>query len=137
MTSGDGRMLHRNTDSKIHRLVTVLGLLLLLFQSACTTTTSAGQRPARNASRVEVGDTVRILTKDGTGYEFEVVALSLTSVNGANLEIPSEDIIRLDVGEIDGWRSAVVTVASILGAPLLFVDGYALASISSTAGPGQ
>jgi hypothetical protein len=130
-------MLHQTTNSKIHRIVIVLGLFLLLFQTACTTTTTAGQRPARNAGRVEVGDTVRILTKDGTVHEFEVVALTLMSIIGTDDEVFSEDISRVDVRETDGWRHTDVTVASILGAPLLFVDGYALASISPTAGPGQ
>jgi hypothetical protein len=118
-------------------MVIVPGLFLLLFQTACTTTTTAGYRPARNPGRVEVGGIVRILVKGGKVHEFEVVALTLTSIIGADVEVFSEDITRVDIRETDGWRRTNVTVASILGAPLLFVDGYALSSIASATGAGQ
>jgi hypothetical protein len=130
-------MRHSNTDLKIHRLVTLLGLLLILSQSACTTTSARGQRPDRNTGRVEIGDTVRIWTKDDAVQEFEVVALTLMSIIGTEGEVFSEDIIRVDIRDANGWRTTDVTVASILGAALLFVDGYALASISTTTELGQ
>ena len=137
MTSGVKRMLYRKIDSKTYRLMMVPALLLLIFQSACTTTATVGQRQTRNVDRVMVGDTVRILTRHGAGRQFVVIALTLTSIIGTHHEVFCKDITRVDVRETDGWRQTDLTVASILGAPLLFVDGHSLASISSTTGPGQ
>ena len=95
------------------------------------------QKPDIVGGPVQVGDTVRVWTQGYTAYEFRVSALTLNSISGRSIEIFSGDIIRVDVRKKGGWRTTDVTVGSILGAQLVFVNGYALASVASTAGAGR
>jgi hypothetical protein len=127
--------LHNNTTAQ--RFVCGLLWLLILAQSACTTMGATRQKLATDKSPVEVGDTVRVWASDQDIYEFKVAAITLNSISGASIEVQLEDIVRVDVQEKHGWRTTDMTVGSILGAQLVFVNGYALASVASTTGAGR
>ena len=108
-----------SAESKHGILVGVFGILLALSQTACTTMRSAGQAPDEVASRVEVGDQVRVWTKDDRMREFEVTRLTENSISGPVEEISFDEIIRVDVEEIDGWRTAEMTTLSVLSVAMV------------------
>jgi len=92
---------------------------------------AAGQEPEEVAQQVDVGDYVRVWTKDDTMREFEVTQLTSTSISGADEEILFEDIIRVDVREVDEWRTAVVYTTGVLLAALFVAFVVFLAAVGA------
>ena len=130
-------MLNLYNNTTAQRFLCGLLWFLILAQSACTTMGATRHKLTRDKSPVEIGDTVRVWSSDQNIYEFRVAAITLNSIGGASIEVLLEDIVRVDVQEKYGWRTTDVTVGSILGAQLVFVNGYALASVASTTGGGR
>lgn len=99
--------------------------IAVLSQVGCTTMTPVEVQPGETDRKVEIGDNVRVITKDGKEHIFKVTALTSDSIVGDEVEVSYADITRLEVKELDGWRTAGVSIASLAGAlvvvPLLIL----------------
>lgn len=99
--------------------------IAVLSQVGCTTMTPVEVQPGETDRKVEIGDNVRVITKDGQEHIFKVTALTSDSIVGDEVEVSYADITRLEVKELDGWRTAGVSIASLAGAlvavPLLIL----------------
>ena len=72
--------------------------------------TVVGSQPDEVARRVEVGNKVRIVTKDGQNHVFKVTQMTSDAIGGEEVQVSYNDIARVEVKELDAWRSAVVVV---------------------------
>lgn len=90
--------------------------IAVLSQVGCTTMTPVEVQPGETDRKVEIGDNVRVITKDGQEHIFKVTALTSDSIVGDDVEVSYANITRLEVKELDGWRTAGVSIASLAGA---------------------
>jgi hypothetical protein len=72
--------------------------------------------PERGISNyhIEVGDRIRIETKSGDEFEFEVTDLTKTTVRGEGRELAFSDIHNLQVERVDTLESAKNSVDTVL-----------------------
>jgi len=90
-------------------------LLFALVQCACTTMRPVGESTQEITRQVEVGDEVRIHTKDGARRQFVVTEISDDSIKGESIEIPVQDIESAEIKEVDGWKTAGVVAGTAVG----------------------
>ena len=97
----------------------------LLF--GCTT-----MEPVKNSfdpqsvvSQVQPGDYVRIEKTDGSKLAFEVHSISTNSIKGNNVEIPLEQVKKIEKEVTEFWKTAGATygVMSIIGL-IVFVTSF-------------
>jgi hypothetical protein len=122
--------------------------VLLVFASACTSLRNVEPPAAATGRRVEVGDTVRIVTRRGEELVLTVTALGQEELVGErrveigraasgyetgetaadgearveSLRIPFADIATMQVREYDGWKTAALAgsiAATVTGLWLL------------------
>jgi len=89
-----------------------------------------GEEHDEIARQVDVGEYVRVWTKDDTWREFEVTALTETSISGAEEDVLFEDITRIEVRDIDidGGRT-VKNAVSVMGGVIIGAAFFALAFV--------
>jgi hypothetical protein len=113
-------------------------LVLLGVAGGCSSMRTVDHTHEETEHAVEVGDTVRIVTHAGQRIEFEVTAIDRDTVTGVRrkktgrvvtgyefdpadeelpdetLRVPLDDVARLQVRELEGWKVAAV-VGSTFG----------------------
>jgi hypothetical protein len=113
--------------------------ILICLSTACTTlspvaTDATGERIR---SEVKAGDTVRVLTADGTTHSFQVTAVGLSSlagnaaktprggtdVPGSQIELPYRDIRQIDVRRVSIFKTAAIVAAVALLAAIAIASG--------------
>ena len=75
--------------------------------------------------RVNVGDTVRVLTKDSRRRTFDIAALEADAMSGRNIRVPYADIVFLERVEVQKVRTgaAWAGIAAATMLLLITVDG--------------
>ncbi len=104
----------------IGRYAALCLLSVLLGLSACSTTMRQIPFDAdgKAAASVAVGDTVRVLTKDGDRRTFKVTDITMTTLIGEDIEIALSDIEFLEkrYGATTGKRTTAALLAIAAGA---------------------
>jgi len=109
-----------------HRRCTLAALLAIWMLASCTSL-----KPVRSDqvhSSLKAGDTVQIVTKDGTQTTFEIVAVTTDAIVGRDHRIAFTDIAELQKREISAGKTA-----GLVGAILGFVALLALPVIGFAA----
>lgn len=103
-------------------LRTLTVLLMIASLLACTTTQVVDQPPAQLVrERVEVGDTVTILARNGTTYVLKVTAVEQDALIGydaeqnKNWKMPFDQIKSMHLRELDAGKSVAAGVGITLG----------------------
>jgi len=117
-------------------LRTLLLAGLLTFLAGCTSfkpVETTADEPAPVHQAVEPGDRVRITTTTGWKLEMDVTAVGPDSLSGTQpgkdnepIDIPSAEIVELQVEEVDAVKTGAVVVGS--GVVLYWILG-ALATV--------
>jgi len=100
-------------------------LALVAMTGGCTSMRGVDEPGTQARQRVEVGETVRVHTSDAREYEFRVTAVDDDALIGKDVRVPFDDIERLEVRELDGWKTAGA-VGTTVGA--LWIFGMLLAA---------
>jgi len=124
-------------------------LALLGVAGGCTSMKTVDRNSEESERQVEVGDTVRIVTRAGQRIEFEVTEIDRETVTGVRrkktgravtgyeidpadrdspdetLNVPFDDVATVRVREVDGWKVAVL-VGSTVG--VLWLIGFLAAT---------
>ncbi len=135
--------------SAIRNRLLVPLLALLGIAGGCTSMKTVDRTSEQSEHQVEVGDTVRIVTRAGQRIEFEVTAIDRDTVTGVRrkktgravtgyeidpadrdspdetLRVPFDDVVTVQVRELDGWKVAVL-VGSTVG--VLWLIGFLMAT---------
>jgi hypothetical protein len=111
----------KNDDATAKALSIAFVFLLVLAQAGCTVTRMdpVGADPLEIARQVDIGDHIRVFTRDETMHEFEVTRLNSSFIGGENVEIPYQDIAHLDVRKVDEWQTAFVVVHATISTAVL------------------
>lgn len=100
--------------------------LLILAFSGCTSMRTVERTDDERAPAVEVGDRVRVVTRDGRELEFTVTRIdgdvlvgngSRNRARGTGADefrIPFQDVALVQVESFDGWRTAGLVAGSAL-----------------------
>jgi len=106
----------RSNGKILHTLTMALVLVAALAQPACTVTRMdpVGAEPLEIAREVDIGDYIRVFTKDDTKHEFEVTRLNSKFIGGEDVEIRYVDIAHLDVRNVDEWQTAFAAANATL-----------------------
>lgn len=107
------------------------GLLAILMLISCTSL-----RPVRSDevhTTLKAGDTVQIVTKDGTQTTFEIVAVTTEAIVGRDHRIAFTDIAELQKREISAGKTAGLVAAILAGAALLALMAFLVISAFSVA----
>jgi hypothetical protein len=104
----------------------VLVWLLIAAFSGCTSMRTVDRTADETAPAVEVGDRVRVVTRDGRELEFTVTRIDgeVLAGNGSRSQargtgadefrIPFQDVALVQVESLDGWRTAGLVAGSAL-----------------------
>ncbi len=119
--------------SAIRQFATTAGSILLCL-SACTTLSPVAVDATGERIRTEIkaGDTVRVLTADGTTYRMQVTAVGASSlvgnpvrtskggpdVAGSPIDQPYRDIRQIDVQRVSSIKTTAIAVVLLLAAAL-------------------
>jgi len=91
-------------------LITIF--MLVSFTVGCTSfKTTSGQPTEVAVSKLSIGDTVQIVTVDGTKVRLTIEVIEDDTIIGDNFRIPIEDIRIISVERIDAGKT---TAASII-----------------------
>jgi hypothetical protein len=107
------------------RLLCAVLVTFFLTASGCTSLRQVNVSGTEARERVEVGDTVRVHTSYARKFEFRVTAVDDEALVGKDVRVPFEDIDRLEVRELDGWKTAGAVGTTVGG---LWLIGVLLAA---------
>ncbi len=126
-------------ESNIKRIGTAFLAVLVCMSTACTTLRPVAVDPAGDRIRAEikVGDTVRVLSRDGTTHRFRVTAVGTSSlagdaakmspagaeVVGSKVELLYQDMQQIDVQRISGGKTTGIIAAVVLVAVIGIASG--------------
>ncbi len=96
-------------------------LLLIVFLGAtgCTTLKPVQMSPEQLQDRIsagdvlEVGDSVKIVTTDGSVHKFRVTAVTADQIAGQGIEIPVDEIIAVETREFSGGKTTALAAGSV------------------------
>lgn len=104
----------------------VLIWLLIFVLAGCTSMRTVDRGTDESTPAVEVGDRVRVVTRDGRELEFTVTRIEGDELAGSysrtqardtgtgDLHIPFQDVALVQVESFDGWRTAGLVAGSAL-----------------------
>jgi hypothetical protein len=99
-------------------------IITILVASGCTTLKPVEMSPEQLHARIsageiiEVGDTVKIVTADGTIRKFKVSTITADRITGKDIELPIADIIAIETREFSGGKTTALAAG---GAALVYV----------------
>jgi hypothetical protein len=122
------------------QFATAVASVLICVSTACTTLSpvAADATGARIRAEIKVGDTVRVLTADGTTHRFEVSAVGESSLfgnavgtwksgadaAGSRIEVPYRDIQQIEVQHVSGFKTTgIVAVVGLVAAVAIASGG--------------
>lgn len=107
------------------RVVSIILIAALMLMS-CTSVKTV--RPADIPSSLKEGDTVKVVTNDGTEREFKIVTVTPEAIVGEDQRIEFADIMRVEKREIDAGKTAALGAGVLaVGLAALFFVGLAVA----------
>ncbi|MDH3752045.1 MAG: hypothetical protein OEU40_15780 [Gammaproteobacteria bacterium] len=118
--------------STINR-TTLIGLLVILVASGCTTLKPAEMSLEQLHEQIfagniiEVGDSVKIVTADGAIHKFKVSAITANRITGKDIELPIADIVAVETREFSRGKT---TALAAVGVVLAYVIAEAAATAS-------
>lgn len=83
-----------------------IALIPIVMLCGCTTMTAAGSQPGEVMRKVEIGNKVRVVTKDGQSRVFKVTQMTSEYIGGKEVQVRYDDIAQVEVKQLDGWRTA-------------------------------
>ena len=107
--------------------------ITLLMVSGCTTLKPVEMPPEQLHGRIsageiiEVGDSVKIVTTDGTVHKFKVSGITADRITGKNIELPIADIVAVETREFSGGKTTALAGGSAF---LLYTIAAAVATAS-------
>lgn len=132
------------------KLLRVSILALLLMATACTSMRTVDHSSAESERPVAVGDTARIVTRDGQEIEITVTAVEKDALVGwrtkkagrpasgfeidsaskasteETLRVPFDQVATVQVQALDGWKTAALVGGTVAG---FWLIGLLLASL--------
>ena len=113
------------------RLATAVVWALLGFQTACTTMTPivADTNGERIRAEIKAGDTVRVLSADGSAHAFKVTEVGESSLTGgtnpagSRIELPYRDIRQIEVQRVSSSRTTATVLALVLVGAIAIASG--------------
>ena len=121
------------------QFATAAASVLICVSAACTTLSpvAADITGARIGAEIKVGDTVRVLTADGTTHNLQVSAVGESSLvgsavgtwkrgadaAGSRIEVPYRDIQRIEVQHVSGLKTAAIVAVVALVAAVAIASG--------------
>ena len=104
-------------------------MIIISLVSACTSLRPIEMPPEQLQERISagsvisVGDSVRILTKDGENHDFKVTAISDDQISGKNETVAIADIVALESRGYNGWKTAGLVGGALLLALAIAASG--------------
>ena len=84
--------------------------------------------------KVQKGDTVRIITKDGRELVFKVLDIDEESITGENQQVSFDEIARMEKRQISKGKTTALGGGLIVGGFLAFATVMAIAFVSFMGG---
>ena len=95
-------------------------LITILLVTGCTSMKPVELSPNQLHDRIAAGevvhegDTVRIVTADGTKYKFEITAITAERIVGNEIEVPIADIVAIELNEYSRDKTGGLTLISFV-----------------------
>lgn len=110
-------------------------LIIVFLFSGCTSLSPVELSPQVLQAKIatgeilQPGDRIKLVTVDGLHHEFRVTAISETSIEGTDINIPLEQIVALESRNFSGGKTALLA-----GSALVFYQLLAAIAIVATVG---
>jgi hypothetical protein len=89
------------------RKVCLLGIIVCL--NACTTMRSIPPLPKEVNANFEIGDVIKVYTKDDTIITFKVVEITSDTIVGAREKIPFTEVIKVEKEELSVLKTTAMS----------------------------
>lgn len=110
-------LLKRTVALTISTVFLITGCAQLRNVPLASADSPSGQTMSR--PDVQVGDQVKVTTRDGVEHKFTVTTMDAEAMRGASERIAYADMQRLEVREVGSWRpgkTALIVGAVLIGA---------------------
>lgn len=97
------------------RLVSFIMIFLCLVQGCKSMYPIDADVPDRIVEQVQVGDVVRIHTKQGVKIKTKVISISNEKISGKNVEIAMQEVASIEVRKHDPEKVGLITLGAIAG----------------------
>lgn len=81
-------------------------VVVTLTTSACTTMQTVAPRPEAVKDQFEIGDRIKVYTRDGTVITFDLVEITENAIIGVREQIPFSDIDKIEKSTISITNTA-------------------------------